>query len=1207
MKKILLFLSFLLMSIGVFGTNVTGTFNKITSIDDLTTGYYIIVGSEDATQKVSGQTVANPNYALGNAVDGNKRVTGVSITITSSTTITNPDETLVYLITKNSSNYTFLNVNTSEYLYQSGTTSGKGMGFQNYSANFTCAGYNSSSPHGFKFTLNGASNNIFKYNNQYTYFSNYSGSYSTSTTPVRLFKAYKVIYDGNGKTGGTVPVDDVYYSSNGTTIVTVKTNSGSLVKTGYNFVGWNTKADGTGYDYAAGTGTFTITANDTLYAKWEETVVPITYTMTYNANGGTGTMTDSNSPYNSGATVTVLDNEFTRSGYTFTNWNTEDDGTGSSYSAGGTFTISDNTTLYAQWEEDETPEPTPEENIVDIIVWDTAFIKVDIKNDDVVSVSLDNKKLDVVANEADSLFFSKYFEAASNVKLLGIYNGTNHDIDLSDYAYVKSNGSGVFSDFKKFSTFVRSDGEPFNFMLPKGDELILISYNNTPGDDSIIQCAINNPNINFDKYIKISSPNLDFNGDDAVALVNPEGNFIDLIGAGTKAGGRVLGADFRSCSKSGKDGGNCDGFMDSPGGWYSEDGIDLHTNDSNYHLATNRCLLVRKNTVKSGLNAVSLNTLTFETLGGIHGEWKGVQIPGASPGSADGEGTKNSCKGFDDIGKFNYGNYYGSFEQIYEIDLSTPGVLTDDSVYTLTLDPAKYNLDTLPCTDLKFTLRYRNGEEKEELYKVPIFIKTDSVIDDEYYYSLDTIVCDSCDVVILGGKSLKINATDTLKNRNVYVYPGATLIIPERGKYKVNSLTLRRDNNDVPYLSYKGSLNIKHGMFFEMRTDGSDWRWLTLPDNLRISTIGGNVRKDDGKIYTLFKHYDGAWRAEHGSGGWKLSPIDTVFNSGSGFIFGAYVPNSDTQKRLYRIPLDTNTLSQEKVSKFVTVYAYGNSNTAPNDKGWNVIGNPYCDSYVTGLDNPNAIRLSRLVKDTLSGTWNGKWIIDENAEVKDLRYIVIKSEETPEEIAAGGYKSVPIGIDNLELLPFTSFFIQAEDTAEVEFIKTSKKQRLVKANYKPTGESFLRVCIGNNKTGCFISNKFTDEYEIGDDLESLYSFYQLINGYKLLYSAVNDSIIEHGIKVYTSAGNLYLDDKTTIDDFEEINALYNGNWCDLLNGQTLNVSGEFILQAKRKVKNVATGLDETNNDCVFDKYIQNGNVYIRKNNRIFTVLGELVK
>ena len=80
-----------------------------------------------------------------------------------------------------------------------------------------------------------------------------------------------VTYDGNGKTGGTVPTDNTDYSSGAT--VTVSTNSGTLVRTGCTFSGWNTAADGSGTDYAAsGSATFNISANTTLYAKWAATV-----------------------------------------------------------------------------------------------------------------------------------------------------------------------------------------------------------------------------------------------------------------------------------------------------------------------------------------------------------------------------------------------------------------------------------------------------------------------------------------------------------------------------------------------------------------------------------------------------------------------------------------------------------------------------------------------------------------------------------------------------------------------------------------------------------------------------------------------------------------------------------------------------------------------------------------------------------------------
>ena len=84
----------------------------------------------------------------------------------------------------------------------------------------------------------------------------------------------------------------------------------------------------------------------TLYAQWS-----LDRTLTYDANGGTGTMTDSNSPYANGATVTTLSNTFTRTGYSFTGWNTVANGSGTPYAAGATFTISANTTLHAQWSE----------------------------------------------------------------------------------------------------------------------------------------------------------------------------------------------------------------------------------------------------------------------------------------------------------------------------------------------------------------------------------------------------------------------------------------------------------------------------------------------------------------------------------------------------------------------------------------------------------------------------------------------------------------------------------------------------------------------------------------------------------------------------------------------------------------------------------------------------------------------------------------
>ena len=75
------------------------------------------------------------------------------------------------------------------------------------------------------------------------------------------------------------------------------------------------------------------------------------YTVTYNANTGSGTMTDSNSPYFAGSNVTVKSNTFTApANHAFDHWNTAANNSGNNYAAGATISsISQDVTLYAQW------------------------------------------------------------------------------------------------------------------------------------------------------------------------------------------------------------------------------------------------------------------------------------------------------------------------------------------------------------------------------------------------------------------------------------------------------------------------------------------------------------------------------------------------------------------------------------------------------------------------------------------------------------------------------------------------------------------------------------------------------------------------------------------------------------------------------------------------------------------------------------------
>lgn len=81
-------------------------------------------------------------------------------------------------------------------------------------------------------------------------------------------------------------------------------------------------------------------------------VLPTKCTLTYDLNGATGTaVTDSSSPYTYNSTVTVKTaptvTEYPNGTTAFDKWNTKADGTGTSYAASATFSILEDTVLYA--------------------------------------------------------------------------------------------------------------------------------------------------------------------------------------------------------------------------------------------------------------------------------------------------------------------------------------------------------------------------------------------------------------------------------------------------------------------------------------------------------------------------------------------------------------------------------------------------------------------------------------------------------------------------------------------------------------------------------------------------------------------------------------------------------------------------------------------------------------------------------------------
>ena len=78
------------------------------------------------------------------------------------------------------------------------------------------------------------------------------------------------------------------------------------------------------------------------------TITAKTYSVTYNANGGSGAPSSQTKRH--GTVLTLSSTKPKRTGYTFLGWSTSSSATSAKYNAGGTFTSNASTTLYAVWE-----------------------------------------------------------------------------------------------------------------------------------------------------------------------------------------------------------------------------------------------------------------------------------------------------------------------------------------------------------------------------------------------------------------------------------------------------------------------------------------------------------------------------------------------------------------------------------------------------------------------------------------------------------------------------------------------------------------------------------------------------------------------------------------------------------------------------------------------------------------------------------------
>ena len=758
-------------------------------------------------------------------------------------------------------------------------------------------------------------------------------------------------------------------------------------------------------------------------------------------------------------------------------------------------------------------KPTVE--VVGVTADDRLLIDYDLdKNSQIVLSELQEG---IEGNIADDIFISKYYEAASNMKLFGIYNGTKKYIDLSklrirsnanNTAWAQKKGDRNYLEFKDVSRL----GTDFpNYLLPPCTELIFWSNNYGDGAAATYNTTLRNSihlNINGVAYnysdlakdavpkwyrlgdaVKFNTKDSDgnnqftFNGDDGLILERTDDDgatwyAIDLLGAGTSAAPvypeGTSNGQIQQDKRKYTINGSSVALNDDKGFWAMPTKVAIP-------LSTNRYYLTRKKETKSGAIAVKNNTKVFATLAT---EWNGEPIGGST------DAYKYSGEMFSEVGQYDFANFYSTYKDITSINENVHNFVHEaDGLWSINIG----DLSAYSCHILRVDITEKGNRDAVRAqidYSVPIIIKNSGVTTTaDAFAGHDADECASCDVVVLDGAQLQKSDAGYSQIHDIEIYAGGKLDIPEGTELTINRLIMRSSEDLVPRIAANGKFNRNSpDIYFDKRVTGDRWYWFTLPFDCNVADI--RPRGADAPTLTYgtdysIMYYDGASRATGvQTGNWKQFEGATL-KAGVGYILGVN-PRPDHTTLELRFPMkdaDLDDASRDIVSIPVRAYGAG-TDIRPNHRGWNLIGNPYLDDYKRG-NIASPLLIGALEKEYSGGVWTGEYTLNTTG---NLRYVTI-----PPADGYGEYKQVAIGSKDLE--PFLSYFVQIDGSTNgeqlyVQFEKdnlpaSSIRRRAAEYADEPITWVGLRLTDSKataDQTTLLIHSRFTDEYDMMDDL-----------------------------------------------------------------------------------------------------------------------------
>ena len=379
------------------------------------------------------------------------------------------------------------------------------------------------------------------------------------------------------------------------------------------------------------------------------------------------------------------------------------------------------------------------------------------------------------------------------------------------------------------------------------------------------------------------------------------------------------------------------------------------------------------------------------------------------------------------------------------------------------------------------------------------------------------------DLVLLPNSTFAVEVDTWL--HSVSVYDDATLVIADGNTLTVDTLYLRSEGpSKMPNVVFGGpdaEIVINSGViYFDYRIDWYRFYPFGLPYNANANEVryaGLVATKPVPVLYENYfvQYYDGPARAAASGGSmadtyWtNLENPSSVLNGGEGYGIGIAdntIGNHNKRTLRFKMTPDDGWKDFETGNdRAITITPSKTENK--QNSGWNFVTNPYLHSYYAG--NADAS------KGLLTGhfEWvDGKWIIaqDGTQTVPYLTFYDVESDDyyqtTASTSSIAPFSTAFVQVEDYNQLLFANP-IQAENSAPVR--KTTKESRIVRTGL------ILHEKVTDDKeplydeTGLVISNRYTNEYEVGADLAKEYNkkylhVYTYNDTYKLAFNALDE-------------------------------------------------------------------------------------------------------